>query len=839
MRTIFNANVLKMEKKVLNSISGLIILTLFGGSFISKSFSQVIKHYPIGKNLAANTDFWQTDENNRAANGWMRFGEPEGGKNERTIGWGYTVLQDYLYTNEQRYPPFCSHHISVTDRSEKKRYWVSQIIPDIEPNEWYTLSVYIKTDALRNGWAFPSVEFLDEKQNVLKMKDGEKLDGKYLWKRKQVTAKSPPETKFCRISLVMDGVGNVWFDAVQLERGQASTDYEPGEREIWLTGKGEAVIEPNDKVTVNTYNSWKITYTVPKEGIVIGGGLRITNPYIFSFPQFEAPSKEGYITVSTTNLNSNLRLEMEPFRRGFEWSYMGPQFLITVEKNPLKERDRIIVNIGDRTGGGPGTKITNYNCWKEFTIESDLDGNHNYARIPHSPRVFIEGEQAVKFYVAAHSDAVVGETFTVSIRATDRFGNPDPHYTGTIYFSSDNSSANLPSVYTFKENDEGIRRFSGIYFNEPGIHTIRVKDVTGKLFGESNPIRVSVEEQKYKIYWGDLHGHTWNTDGLGTWEEYYQYGRDISFLDIAMPTDHDIGMQYLSNEDWEEIRRLAKKYYEPGKFVTFSAYEWTGKRGHKNVYYFDDEQDIYRTVDPDEGDSPDALFSTLRNLPVGNVIVVPHHPCARGLHTDWDFHDSLLQRLVEIVSSWGISETEDGYPRPLKGGHYWQGCVQEALKRGIRIGFVGGSDSHIGHPGNSDFHRWGEQYHNGLTGILATGLTREEMWDALWNRRTFATTDIRIILEVSLNGRNMGEEFFLPATKKRKLSVSVFGVNNIEKAVVVKNCKDIFTKWGDGRFLQFEYTDPEKPGREDYYYVRIFQTDGEMAWSSPIWIMSQ
>ena len=45
----------------------------------------------------------------------------------------------------------------------------------------------------------------------------------------------------------------------------------------------------------------------------------------------------------------------------------------------------------------------------------------------------------------------------------------------------------------------------------------------------------------------------------------------------------------------------------------------------------------------------DALFSTLRKLPVGNAILVPHHPSARGLHTDWDFHDPLLQRLVEPV----------------------------------------------------------------------------------------------------------------------------------------------------------------------------------------------
>ena len=43
---------------------------------------------------------------------------------------------------------------------------------------------------------------------------------------------------------------------------------------------------------------------------------------------------------------------------------------------------------------------------------------------------------------------------------------------------------------------------------------------------------------------------------------------------------------------------------------------------------------------------------------------------------------------------------------------------------------------------------------------------------------------------------------------------------------------------GDGIELEFEYGKTERPkkGGSDYYYVRVIQQDGEMAWSSPIWI---
>jgi hypothetical protein len=36
--------------------------------------------------------------------------------------------------------------------------------------------------------------------------------------------------------------------------------------------------------------------------------------------------------------------------------------------------------------------------------------------------------------------------------------------------------------------------------------------------------------------------------------------------------------------------------------------------------------------------------------------------------------------------------------------------------------------------------------------------------------------------------------------------------------------------------VKFSYRDIEPPEGENYYYVRVQQTDGQLAWSSPIWV---
>ena len=58
----------------------------------------------------------------------------------------------------------------------------------------------------------------------------------------------------------------------------------------------------------------------------------------------------------------------------------------------------------------------------------------------------------------------------------------------------------------------------------------------------------------------------------------------------------------------------------------------------------------------------------------------------------------------------------------------------------------------------------------------------------------------------------------------------------IKQIDVVKNNQYIHQVKPGKAEVQFEYVDTAiKPG-STYYYVRIEQTDGQLAWSSPIWL---
>jgi len=83
----------------------------------------------------------------------------------------------------------------------------------------------------------------------------------------------------------------------------------------------------------------------------------------------------------------------------------------------------------------------------------------------------------------------------------------------------------------------------------------------------------------------------------------------------------------------------------------------------------------------------------------------------------------------------------------------------------------------------------------------------------------------------------MGSEVDWPdASRPRLLRAQVIGTAPVSSCVVVKNNADIFEARSAGETLSFEHEDttPAAPG--DFYYLRITQADGQMAWVSPIFI---
>ncbi|HZV93185.1 MAG TPA: DUF3604 domain-containing protein, partial [Caldimonas sp.] len=187
-----------------------------------------------------------------------------------------------------------------------------------------------------------------------------------------------------------------------------------------------------------------------------------------------------------------------------------------------------------------------------------------------------------------------------------------------------------------------------------------------------------------------------------------------------------------------------------GRFIIFPGYEWsgnTGLGGDRNVLFLEEGRQIHRSshaliddlsdLDTDANSAAD-LFDALKDE---NCLVFAH---IGGRYADIRMaHDVRLEHAVEVHSDWGTFE--------------W--LIADAFEQGYRVGIVANSDGHKGrhgasHPGASLFGAYG-----GLTCMLATGLSRGEIADALRARHHYATTGCRMILGVEARFAHDADRF--------------------------------------------------------------------------------
>jgi len=193
------------------------------------------------------------------------------------------------------------------------------------------------------------------------------------------------------------------------------------------------------------------------------------------------------------------------------------------------------------------------------------------------------------------------------------------------------------------------------------------------------------------------------------------------------------------------------------------------------------------------------------------------------------------------------------------GGNVYLGglgsSIQDALALGYRVGFVGGTDNHRAQPGSPRSALGGLDPDElpatgGITAVFAPELTREALWDALYQRRCYATTAQRILLDVRLDDYMMGSD--LPADKAapyadaRTLRIRALGRREIDRIEVVRNNVTVESFEIGADQAELQYTDGTplahiEPASKDaagavFYYVRLIQRDRNMAWSSPIWL---
>jgi hypothetical protein len=211
-----------------------------------------------------------------------------------------------------------------------------------------------------------------------------------------------------------------------------------------------------------------------------------------------------------------------------------------------------------------------------------------------------------------------------------------------------------------------------------------------------------------------------------------------------------------ASNGWNVEIKAANDNYEPGKFTTFIAYEWTASPGggvhmHRNVIFNSDHAPApFTAIDSNKPEDLWTYLDSVRKQGI-EVLAIPHNSnLSDGHDFDWNMSDgrrideayalrrALNEPLVEIKQLKGSSETtpelspEDefanfeildrvyqGETTPNQHGAY----VREAYGRGLivqsevgvnpfKMGVVGGSDIHNGLSASDE-----NAYASGISGL--------------------------------------------------------------------------------------------------------------------------
>jgi hypothetical protein len=118
----------------------------------------------------------------------------------------------------------------------------------------------------------------------------------------------------------------------------------------------------------------------------------------------------------------------------------------------------------------------------------------------------------------------------------------------------------------------------------------------------------------------------------------------------------------------------------------------------------------------------------------------------------------------------------------------------EAIQRGYRVGFTGGSDDHSARQGWSSPTLAHHGTQGGLTAFLAPDLTRDAIWDTLKSRRLYGTTGPRILIDFDVNGHLIGSAVALSETPH--IRARVVGTTEIDTVELRRGTETVHTVSG-------------------------------------------
>ena len=483
---------------------------------------------------------------------------------------------------------------------------------------------------------------------------------------------------------------------------------------------GSATLSPAGPITAGSWGTWQLRYTAGGYGIDENGTLLVAWRFATDWgtPQTSDPQAPNYVSARTDSRSCRVACRFDP--KGYIRPWRAC-LAIDVIDGALLPGDTITVTYGDRSGASVGTRAQTF-VEKAFRFRTliDAQGSGQYVTLPSSPAVEIVAGQAGRLIAILPSEAEPKRPIDIVIKAEDGWGNPPQAMTVLLCWRRLAARSTTCRTAThFSLTTAASAVFVTALSIDPASSQYLSRALDGAFAGESNPLRALAARRPHRPFWADLHGQSGETVGTNSVRDYFAFARDYSALDVSGHQGNDF---QITAQVWEEIKQAANGANEPGRFVAFLGFEWSGNTaggGDRNVYFLDSQADLLRSSHAQISDLSDLAtdrypVSDLHKELAGrtDVFIIPH---VGGRPSDLAYHSATLEPVVELYSSWGEFE--------------WM--LRESIARGYRVGVVAGSDGHKGRPGSSYPGASTFGVYGGLTCILASDLTRSAIGEAL------------------------------------------------------------------------------------------------------------
>jgi len=600
--------------------------------------------------------------------------------------------------------------------------------------------------------------------------------------------------------------------------------------------------------------TWKFIFT-PGSDLPKGARLKFDlsskgRNFDWEIPQTNLKSKKNLIWMQAPGKKALAAKEV------FIPENTLPQFEFILP-GEVKAGDPITIFLGspEEEGNEKGNRAQTHTLRRRpFFLYVDPKGKGEYKETE-TFHLDVRGNELDSIRIIAPSMVTKNQRFDVIVRFEDAFGNLTGNAPeGTlIEFSYEKLRENINWKLFVPET--GFINLPNLYFNEAGIYRIQLKNLATDQTFLSAPIKCFSENQG-QLFWGFFHGESLLWDAAENIESCLRYQRDEKAIQFFSTSSFE-SEEETSSENWKAIHSHVAEFNEDDRFTTFLGLQWAGtpgSEGLRQVVYLKDNKPILRKKES----KANNLKKIYKSHTPKDFISIPSFTMGSSTLFDFENFTPEYEKVVEIYNAWGSSECTkaEGNPRPIssksKNGikEKAEGSIRRALNQNHRFGFVAGGLDDRGVYAKL-FETDQAQYSSGMTGIISANQTRDGLMQALGKRSCYATTGPRIIVGLHIAGQPMGSILNTKAKPglfyNRHITGFVVGTKPIEEVVIIRNGKVYQTLNPKDDSFDFVIDDDEPLDKASlkvkgeappfaYYYMRIMQADGHLAWSSPIWV---